>query len=99
MIYAIGGKSNINDQSTTLKTVERYDSAANKWKYVSDMNIKRYAHSACVLRNKIYVVGGINENDEAVKEIECYDPTCDTWSIVGNITEKLYYHTIVADGF
>jgi len=96
VIYAIGGIFKHTDISTTLKTVERYDSATNKWKYVSDMNVKRRTHSACVLHNKIYVVGGLNESSCAIKEIECYDPTCDTWSIVGNVTEKLFHHTIVA---
>ena len=95
VVYAIGGKSGKND-STTLKTVEKYDSTANTWKYVSDMNFKRRAHAASVLRNKIYVVGGIDADAKVVTQIECYDPTCDTWSIVVNATEKLYWHTVVA---
>ena len=94
-IYAIGGKSG-NNISTTLKTVEKYDSSANKWKYVSDMNFKRRAHAACVLRNKIYVVGGLDADDKVVTQIECYEPTCDTWSIVGSTSEEWYYHTLVA---
>jgi len=96
VIYVTGGLSKLRDFSTNLKSVERYNSATNKWMYVSDMNIKRRGHSACVLRNKIYVVGGFNGEENQVNEIECYDPTCDTWSIVGNITEKLLYHTTVA---
>jgi len=96
VVYAIGGRSVYYDISTTLKTVESYDLPTNKWKYVSDMNIKRFGHSACVLHNKIYVVGGIGKNNKTIEEIECYDPTCDTWSIVGQVTETLHYHTIEA---
>ena len=95
VVYAIGGRAG-KDYSTTLKTVEKYDSSTNKWNYVSDMNFKRRAHAACVLRNKIYVVGGLDAAGNAVTQIECYDPKCDTWSIVGNTTEKLYNHTLVA---
>ena len=61
VVYAIGGRFHY-DSSTTLKTVEKYDSSANKWKYVNDMNSKRLAHVACVLHNKIYVVGGLDAN-------------------------------------
>ena len=95
VVYAIGGHFG-NDDSTKLKSVEKYDSSAKKWKYVSDMNFERHSHAACVLRNKIYVVGGLDADDNAVTEIECYDPTWDTWSIVGNTTEELFYDTLVA---
>ena len=95
VVFAIGGRSG-EDYSTTLKTVEKYDSLENKWKYVSDMNFKRRGHAACVLRNKIYVVGGVDADGNPVTQIECYDPTCDTWSIVDNTNEMLYCHTLVA---
>ena len=95
MVYAVGGRSG-DDYSKILKTVEKYDSSANKWKFVSNMNIERRAHAACVLRNKIYVVGGLDAKGKVVKEIECYEPAHDTWSIVENATEKLHYHTLVA---
>ena len=95
VVYAIGGRFG-NDISTTLKTVEKYESSENNWKFVSDMNFERSAHAACVLRNKIYVVGGLDADGKVVTQIECYDPTYNTWSIVGNTTEKLYNHTLVA---
>ena len=95
MVYAIGGRSG-RDKPTTLKTVEKYDSSAKKWKYVSDMNFKRFGPAACVLLNKIYIVGGLDADDKEVTQIECYDPKRDTWSIVGNTVEKLYCHSLVA---
>ena len=95
VVYAIGGRSG-DDISTTSRTVEKYDPSANKWKYVSDMNFTRRAHAACVLRNKIYVVGGLDAGDKTVTQIECYDPARNTWGIVGNTTEALFYHTLVA---
>ena len=95
VVYAIGGYSGY-DFSTTLKTVEKYDSSTNQWKYVCDMNFKRQAHAACVFCNKIYVVGGLDADHKAVTEIECYEPTFNTWSIVGNTTEQLWNHTLVA---
>ena len=60
------------------------------------MNIARSSHSACVLRGKIYVVGGLDTDSDIVKEIECYDPLNDAWSIVGNKTDISCHHTLVA---
>ena len=95
IIYAIGGRSGLAF-STTLKTVEKYDASTNEWKFVSDMNFKRCALAACVLRNKIYVVGGFDAVGKTVTKIECYDPMRDIWSIVGNTTDWLWHHTLVA---
>ena len=95
VVYAIGGQSG-KENSAVLKSVEKYDPAGNQWKYVSDMNIARSSHAACVLRDKIYVAGGLQVAVKNVKEIECYDPVNDAWSIVGNAINVLRNHTLVA---
>ena len=95
VVYAIGGQSG-KENSTALKSVEKYDSAENQWKYVSDMNIARDAHAACVMRGKIYVVGGLDTDRDKVNKIECYDPVNDRWSIVGNAIDISNHHTLVA---
>ena len=38
VIYAIGG---LNNNSLAVRTVEKYNCAADKWIYVSEMNIER----------------------------------------------------------
>ena len=78
-----------------LKSVEKYDCATDKWSYVSELNIGRCRHSACVMQNKIFVVGGWNAEGEPVKEIECYDPLTDRWEIVARIDGKLVDHSLV----
>ena len=95
VVYANGGQSD-KENSTTLKNVEKYDSAQNQWKYVGDMNVARCAHVACVMCGKIYVVGGIDADRHIIKEIECYDPVNDTWSIVRNTIDISIHHTLVA---
>ena len=86
VIYAIGGTS---DDFNVLKSVEKYDCAADKWIYVSEMNIERIRHSVCVMQGKIYVVGGENAECKLVKEMECYDPSTDRWGIVARINNDL----------
>ena len=91
-IYAIGGWNNI---LKALKSVEKYDCAADKWIYVSEMNIERRGHSACVMQDKIFVIGGRNPEEEPVKEIERYDPSTDKWEIVAKIDDELLAHSLV----
>ena len=94
-IYAIGGQA-AYDNSTTMKSVEKYDFAVNRWKYVNDMNHERNSHAACVLQGKIYVVGGLNKSYQPVKVIECYDPGNDTWATVKSTQEQLFNHSLIA---
>ena len=94
-IHAIGSRSG-DKVSTTLKSVEKYTPMVNQWEYVSEINTERRGHAACVLRGKIYVVGGKDANNKVVKAIECYDPAQDSWIIVGETEQELYRHSIVA---
>ena len=66
VIYAIEG---MNNGSNILKSVEKYDCAADKWIYVSERYqhyMERYQHSACVMQGKIFAVGGWNGNVKPV---------------------------------
>ena len=94
MIYVIGGQSQAHP-STTLKTVERYDCAADTWSYVKEMNTARFGHSACVFNGKILVVGGRDEKYKLANKTECYDPSTDTWTVVSAIGDELWDHSIV----
>ena len=89
-IYAIGGHS---DQPKSKKSVEKYDPVFISWSYFNKMNVEKRGHSACVMPDKIYVVGGKNAKNEFVFEVECYKPF---WSIVARKKERLFRHSIVA---
>ena len=49
--------------------------------FVKEMNVERRGHSACVMQDKIFVVGGQNAKSKLVCEIECYDLSNKEWSI------------------
>jgi len=59
------------------------------------MNFERCSHAACVVNEKIFVVGGLKATIDEIKEIECYDPSTDSWSIVGAIDSKLYNQSLI----
>lgn len=62
-LYAIGGEINAGpcetaDAYSVLNTVERYDPALDQWDNVAPLVNRRYAHSAAVFQDKIWVCGG-----------------------------------------
>jgi len=88
-LYAIGGRNNLfNPESRlALDSVEKYDPRENRWTWVAPMNTKRTFFGGAVLKNKIYVAGGIN-NGEALKSAEVYNATTNTWSFIGNLRSE-----------
>ena len=67
-IYVIGGKA---EKGKALSTTEKYNPIKGQWTFVCKLNFARYSHTASVLQNKIFVVGGCNSTRTAVQEIEC----------------------------
>ena len=47
-----------NHDGGRWETVEAYDHVLNCWSPMPDMNAKRYLHKTCVVKNKMFVVGG-----------------------------------------
>ena len=96
VIYAMGGNKQELAGNDVQKSAEKYLPAENKWFYISDMNTERWGHVACVLRGRIFVIGGQDQNGNYVRTIECYDPVTDTWSIVQENVSELDGHGVVA---
>ena len=95
-IFAIGGhKENSDREDVALKSVEKYNAVKRQWSFVADMKTERAAHTACVLRGKIFVVGGLDANDDPVKTIECYDPKDNEWTLVGEMEDKVFAHSLI----
>ena len=96
-IYVIGGQYvNDNGKAVTLKSVEKYIPSRDKWVSVCEMEVERCAHAACLLNNKIFVVGGQDKDNELVKQVDCYDPSAERWTTVSEIDEKLVRHSLIA---
>ncbi len=74
-IFLIGGR----DNNSVLKSVELYDPVENKWEEVEDLDEEREGHSAHVLRDKIFVLGGQEEIYDLVSNIEWYNWEDDKW--------------------
>ena len=59
------------------------------------MNMERYFHAACVLQEKIFVVGGYSSVCKVEKPIECYDPELDQWVVAGETERECIHHAVV----
>ena len=96
-IYAIGGCKEYRDGKViALKSVEKYNPVERQWSFVADMKTERIAHAACVLRCKIFVVGGADANNDPIKTIECYDPKDNKWTLVGETEDEFCSHSLIA---
>ncbi len=89
-IYAIGGGAASSAAYTsveTFSTVEEYDPATNTWTTKSEMPTARGFHSANVVNNRIYVIGGSPSapSSGSVLTVEVYEPATDTWTQKGTM--------------
>ena len=96
MIYAIGGNDKIkNNKWTTSHTVEKFNPVENKWTFVTGLIQARSDHTACLMHDKIFVVGGYDKFCKPIRIIECYDPTTDEWTVAGETKDDLLGHALV----
>jgi influenza virus NS1A-binding protein len=75
-IYAIGGYGGQN--STCLKSVERFDFQTYEWGKVADLNEPRRALACVSLFDGVYAIGGYN-NDYYLSSMEKYDEIAIKW--------------------
>lgn len=57
LIYAMGGFNG----EIRMNSVERYDPTTNQWSLIESMNYVRSDAHACVVDNKIYIIGSFND--------------------------------------
>ncbi len=82
LLYAIGGVAD----GTFLKTVERFNPAANAWDTVAPMGTARGNPGVTTTAGRIFVVGGAGGTPAAsvgLPSTEMFDPQTDTWQPLG----------------
>uniref|UniRef100_A0A8C5N720 BACK domain-containing protein n=1 Tax=Gouania willdenowi TaxID=441366 RepID=A0A8C5N720_GOUWI len=78
-IYAMGGYR--NDDGTSLRTAERYQSNINQWTFIASMNEERVNASCTTLNNKIYICGGLNNR-------ALNTPNINQWTFIASMNEE-----------
>ncbi|XP_078481184.1 kelch-like protein 13 [Ciona intestinalis] len=88
-IYIIGGNTGINKRVDVLDT-EVYSPDFDQWTTVTPISMGQSEAGACLLDNKIFVVGGYCWSARrCIKVIQTYDPEKDEWERVGNLPRGL----------
>jgi len=54
-VYVIGG---MDDDSTSLSSVESYDPVEKTWRIIGSLNVRRDNPGSAVLNGELYVFGG-----------------------------------------
>ncbi|CAH8366416.1 unnamed protein product [Eruca vesicaria subsp. sativa] len=77
-IYLFGGPldDNVRDYSSAVRV---YECMSKTWRNLPNMNMERCYASACVLDDKIYVLGGSNASFEHESWFEMFDIKTQTW--------------------
>ncbi len=76
-IYIFGGR----DGDTTLGSVEFIELPASRPRLLSPMPTPRWGAQAVVLRDRIFVAGGVMADGTPFRGMEIYDPLFDSWTV------------------
>lgn len=74
-LYVCGG---IDQDGEVTASVERLGALSEAWFPMPPMNQPRWGHTAAVVENKLYVIGG-SDSRGTVDTFECFDPEVGHW--------------------
>jgi len=77
-LFVFGGIKEDSTGYQNLAIVETYDPESNAWTRLRDMPVGRHGHSAVVVGDNIFLMGGYTDAGETDLVSE-YDPVTDTW--------------------
>jgi len=89
-LYAIGGNS-ASTGFTYLDIVERFDPKENTWNKLPSTHAKRSAASGTVMRQKVFVFGGLSPNCTTGDPCEVYDTNTETWTSIPSVVAPRNY--------
>lgn len=88
-LYIAGGA--VLEEGDAVDLVMRFDPRTCEWSNdIAPMRIARSGSIAVVLRQKIYVCGGLQSNTENTNLAEVYDPKMNQWQFIAPMREHRY---------
>ena len=87
-IFLIGGSTDNSKTAQAQSTAEVYDILGNKWAMLPNMTTPRGGHTACVVEDKIYVIGGGSDPTTPLDSCEMFDTSTLTWSAIPSLSAK-----------
>lgn len=94
-LYATGGFSAfLGDEYGNFASVEKYSPSTDTWTAVTSMPYGRSGHSACVINDVMYVLGGWSSRFTSRWSstfVLKYTPATDSWSETASMPEQLRF--------
>nr|KAG5711411.1 hypothetical protein BaRGS_025838 [Batillaria attramentaria] len=81
-VYLCGGvtRDPISGFLCSIRDVDKYNSYAEEWEHITDLQTARHNAGATAMGSKIYIVGGVStDTNQVLRSVECYDTQSDTW--------------------
>ena len=74
----------------------KYNFTHNKWRHITNMNIRRHGADCTVFEDKIVVSGGYN--DISYKSVEVYDHQENKWNYLPDMIHSRVHHSSASLG-
>ncbi|KAK3087042.1 hypothetical protein FSP39_000933 [Pinctada imbricata] len=86
-IIVLGGYDDSvkDEKQRTLNSVEEYNIHSRTWRKAGELVQGVRSMSAAVLREKIFIFGGILQNDVETDSVQCYDTRLQTCSLISHL--------------
>lgn len=95
-LYVVGGHTAATgclpaSPSVSLKQVEQYDPATNKWTMVAPLR-EGVSNAAVVsAKLKLFAFGGTSVSHDKLPKVQCYDPTENRWTVPATCPQPWRY--------
>uniref|UniRef100_A0A8C5QL07 Kelch-like protein 25 n=2 Tax=Leptobrachium TaxID=161697 RepID=A0A8C5QL07_9ANUR len=95
-LYVVGGHTAATgclpaSPSVSLKQVEQYDPATNKWTMVAPLR-EGVSNAAVVsAKLKLFAFGGTSVSHDKLPKVQCYDPSENRWSVPATCPQPWRY--------
>lgn len=98
-IYVIGGygwPQIPNNPGPFLTVIEEYSPITNQWRQKNDMLALRTSFGTVVVRDNIYIIGGVDEFHKYLATVDVYHPQTQAWSDIPAMSTPLLPYSAVA---
>ena len=83
-IYALGGRTYGNNDESILSDCEKYNIEKKKWINIGALNESRCQTSCFVIKNKLFISGGLAKSGDTLQSIEVLNEKKNRWELFGS---------------
>ena len=89
-LYSLGGR---NLDRVLNSPCKKFDPDTQEWSDLPQMHVPRYRHTAVVVGNEIYIIGGNLQNQSKISSVEAFHIPSQTWRKIQDIPNVQNEHS------